>query len=469
MKKINLINILFFITSFAILTSCKKLVEVSSPVTSVNSGVVYDSDANASAVLTGIYMNMSKAGISLGSGITSTTLSAGLSSDEIFLIQLANESYFQYASNSLTPISTNSWSNIYNIIFVANSAIEGLQGSIKLTPAIKAQLLGEAKFIRAFCYFYLVNLYGGIPLAVSTDYKVNSQLSRSSSNDVYERIIGDLKEAQILLNENYVGGDGTASLDRVRPNRGTATAMLARSYLYIKDYANAVLESSKLIENNPLYELVDLNNVFLKNSKEAIWQIPSVSNGFYANTPEGREFILDPNYSVIWTVSLQKSLVDSFEPNDKRKIEWVNSVTDLTNTTFYYPFKYKIGNEDKPAMESSMILRLGEQFLICAEANAELGNISEAERYLNIIRARAGLPSISTSNQSVLSEAIFEERRNELFIEWGHRWLDLKRKQKADAVLGQFKGDSWTTTDQFYPIPQYDVDRTPNLTQTPGY
>jgi len=352
---------------------------------------------------------MSKAGISLGSGITSTTLSAGLSSDEIFLIQLANESYFQYASNSLTPISTNSWSNIYNIIFVANSAIEGLQGSIKLTPAIKAQLLGEAKFIRAFCYFYLVNLYGGIPLAVSTDYKVNSQLSRSSSNDVYERIIGDLKEAQILLNENYVGGDGTASLDRVRPNRGTATAMLARSYLYIKDYANAVLESSKLIENNPLYELVDLNNVFLKNSKEAIWQIPSVSNGFYANTPEGREFILDPNYSVIWTVSLQKSLVDSFEPNDKRKIEWVNSVTDLTNTTFYYPFKYKIGNEDKPAMESSMILRLGEQFLICAEANAELGNISEAERYLNIIRARAGLPSISTSNQSVLSEAILKK------------------------------------------------------------
>src|SRR5690606_16340716 len=97
-----------------------------------------------------------------------------------------------YYNNALLPINS-SWSRMYNFIFVANSAIEGLNEATALTPAVKQQLMGEAKFVRAFCYFYLINLYGDVPLVVTTDYRVNAILPRASEMMVYEQIISDLK------------------------------------------------------------------------------------------------------------------------------------------------------------------------------------------------------------------------------------------------------------------------------------
>jgi len=65
------------------------------------------------------------------------------------------------------------------MFLICNAAIEGLNGTTSLTPSVKQQLLGEAKFMRAFFYFYLVNLFGDVPLATSTDWQVNSFLSRT--------------------------------------------------------------------------------------------------------------------------------------------------------------------------------------------------------------------------------------------------------------------------------------------------
>ncbi len=85
------------------------------------------------------------------------------------------------------------------MIFNCNSAIEGLNASTLITTSVKEQLLGEAKFIRAFYYFYLVNMYGDVPLIINTDYKNNSLLGRSSTGTVYKQIIEDLISAKNLL------------------------------------------------------------------------------------------------------------------------------------------------------------------------------------------------------------------------------------------------------------------------------
>src|SRR5258708_23848173 len=202
----------FFLTIMAVLlrlfqASCKKLVAVDPPVTSTSGANVFNNDATAAAVLTGIYTNMSSSGFAFG-GITSMSLFPGLSADELMLYSgSTNNTYIGYYTNALTNSNTGNsdfWSNIYPTIFVVNSPIEGLANITSLTPALQQKLTGEAKFMRAFCYFYLVNLYGDVPLVTSTDYTVNAVLSRTPKAQVWQQIIKDLKDAQSLLITSYV-------------------------------------------------------------------------------------------------------------------------------------------------------------------------------------------------------------------------------------------------------------------------
>ncbi len=119
-----------------------------------------------------------------------------------------------------------------------------------------------------------------------------------------------------------------------------------------------------------------------------------------------------------------------------------------------------------------MIFRLAEQYLIRAECRLRQNNLEGATDDINIIRNRANLPSISSTNQEEMLEVILHERQVELFTEWGHRWLDLKRTSQVDAVMqtvAPVKGASWERTDQLYPIPMQDILKNPNLTQNRGY
>src|SRR4051812_44928387 len=135
------------------------------------------------------------------------------------------------------------WTNAYKNIVLINTCIEGLEKASALTPAVKKQLLGECRFNRALINFYLVNLWGNIPLVTSSDYRINSVIGQSSREVVYDAIINDLKQAQNQLSESYVT-DG-----KVRPNKWTATSLLARVYLYHKEYANAELQATAVIES----------------------------------------------------------------------------------------------------------------------------------------------------------------------------------------------------------------------------
>lgn len=455
-----------------VVSSCKKLVEVAPPITSMNTGNVFNSDITATAVLTGIYAKMSDNGIR--NGITAMSLYPELSSDNLALssdvIDPTFKAYYQNALSSTNTGAADFWQNIYSVVYAANAAIEGLTRSTSLTPFVKDQLLGEAKFIRAFCYLHLVSLYGAVPLAIESDYRITRLLPRTDTADIYAQIITDLNDAKSLLSNGYMDGYNQVSTERTTPNKAAATALLARAFLYMGDYVHAK-ENANAVINEPNYDTVPLSETFLKNSKEAIWQLQPVGD-FITNTTDAHLFFLPPEGPNPFDnpVYLTPDLINSFQSEDLRKRIWIDSVVVGTNI-FYFPAKYKAKDYFSPVTEYTMILRLSEIYLIRAEAEAKTGDLSAAIDDLNVIRAKAGLPSLSGLSTDEFLASLVIERRHELFAEWGHRWLDLKRFGLCDQILGNIKGTSWQSTDQLYPIPQNDIDKNPALKghQNPGY
>ena len=120
-------------------------------------------------------------------------------------------------------------------------------------------------------------------------------------------------------------------------------------------------------------------------------------------------------------------------------------------------------------MEYSIILRLGEMYLIRAEARAHTGDLIGAKEDLNTIRHTAGLEDTSAVTQDEILNAVLQERRLELFTEFGHRFFDLKRFNKIQPVLSAVK-PGWDIHDDLFPIPEAELNLNPNLKpQNPGY
>lgn len=463
--------------------SCRKFLEVGAPKTEIGTDLVFNSDIVATSAVLGIYGDM------MGSAASSICLKStsllAQAADEMQTLEQAP--YSNYYTNNLLATTQNDdfWSAGYKYIYFANLAITNLTASKALTPAVKQQLLGETLFIRAYMHFYLVNLFGNIPYITSPDYKITNNVPRMSVDHVYEQIIADFKNAKALLTDSFPDPMNNIppvlNQERIRPNRGAAHAMLARVYLYRKDWKNAELEADTLIKNTTTYSLLStLESVFLKNSRETIWSLPSsdVSN---PNTFDARKFVLLSAPSFYGqAVTLTPNFYNTaFEPGDKRKTLWTGTFTStLPAGTWYYSFKYKAAATTGTAVEYSMVLRLAEQYLIRAEARAEQDNIEGAVEDLNKLRERArtdpaDLPDyLATISRDECVEAIMKERRVELFAEGGHRWLDLKRTGKADAVLGPLKGSTnWQSTDQFFPIPDVQLTFDPAMSgdQNDGY
>jgi hypothetical protein len=444
-------------------SSCDQFVNVDPPRTEIVRATVFENEATANAAVSAIYHQMISESFARG-GISSVTFIASLSSDELLNYNAggSDQDFQQFNENSILPTNvklTTIWKEAYEYVYKANAIIEGLQTSGNISDKIRNQLTGEAKFVRAFSHFYLVNLFGDVPLVLTTDYRSNARTPRVPASEVYDQIARDLVDAQNLLMDDF----SYSKYERIRPSKWTASALLARVYLYTGDWAKAEVESASII-NSELFSLsADLNDVFLKNSNEAIWQLmPSPG----ANTAEAATFIFS-NYPSQATLS--SWFVENFEAGDERVTSWIGTASDGTNA-FYYPFKYKLRLPTEPTLEYSMIFRLAEQYLIRAEARVHQDKLEAAREDLNAIRSRSGLGNTLASDKGDFLLAIEQERRSELFTEWGHRWLDLKRTGRADMVLSALKAN-WLPTDVLYPIPQSQILNDPSMTdaQNPGY
>jgi hypothetical protein len=447
-------------------SSCKKYLTIPLPVNSIAGSDAYASDQAAAGVLNSIYAKFP----TYISGTGGMGYDAGLYTDELQNISPTNASVKAFYSNTITGDQGGVWwQSHYQAISVANTTIETMQSS---SLPNRNQWLGEALFVRGLSYFYLVNQYGDVPLALTSSYQTNNRLSRAPKADVYKQIAADLKQAQGLLAPGYLDYNGKTTTDRARPNLATATALLARIYLYMGDWANAETQATALI-NNPSYKLEAPANVFLNTSQENIWGLlPFSATGYLVK--DAAAYIIPPGSSILLSpVALSPQLINSFEAGDLRLANWVGMTPIGTPATnYYYAYKYKVLGSVTSPKETLTMLRLAEQYLIRAEARARQNNLAGAAADLNAVRTRAGLAATGATTQAGLLAAILQERRVELFTEQGHRFFDLKRTGSIDAVMNTVspqKGSAWQSFLQYWPIPISETQQNPNLTQTPGY
>ncbi|MCL7987282.1 RagB/SusD family nutrient uptake outer membrane protein [Sphingobacterium sp. lm-10] len=439
--------------TFVLTTSCEKFVELGAPPTQVLSEEAFLTDASARSVILGLYVS--------GVGnVGTTTFYSGMAADDV-QYNAADAGLLEFANNGL--LNTNSyvnnlWGSLYQLVKNTNNSIIGLEKSASLTPAVKEQLLGEAKFMRAYTYLYLVNLYGDVPLHLLGDLEVFEQasLGRTSTDLVYAQIIADLIDAESKLPVAY---EGTF---RARVNKHAASALLARVYLYRNDWEKAELQATKVLQATE-YGLPATTSNFTNTSSEVIFQIANL-NGV---TTFGANYITVANVIPVYT--LRDAVYETFETTpaiDLRRTNWTVPKT-VSNKVYYAISKYKVsagtGNE------YHIVLRLAEQYLIRAEARANRNNLAGAKEDTDAIRTRAGLGALpATLTQTQLLTAIETERLHEFFGEFGHRWFDLKRTGRATAVLSPVKAD-WQATDVLFPIPNAQILLNNNLAQNPGY
>lgn len=479
-------NKLLLFISALLLFSCSKLVEIPAPKNTLSTDKVFNNETQATSAIAGVLSQMiNQSGYgAFSSGLTSLLGSA--SADELNVLATTNQSNFnKNALNANDSQGDAIWSSAYQTIYGANSVIEGIAASKSalLGAKVRKELTAEAKFLRAFSYFYLVNTYGDVPFVLTTNLAENTNLTKMPAATIYQQIIKDLKDASDGLPADYNFLDGQRV--RNRPVKWAAKALLARVYLYTGDNSNAITEATEVIGQTGLYqlEMTDLNKVFLKNSSEAIWQLQQNSDLTYSGTavPEATALMPNPLHTGKFEVDLSSNLLKAFDTGDLRRKNWVDSTKypsgiGKDSVTVRFMFKYKTGLYNMqpggiPA-EYYMVLRFAELYLIRGEARALSGQVNTGLDDINVLRKRAGVGLLPTSlGREQALAAIAKERQAELFGEWGHRWFDLKRTGKAREVLSAIPvKQPWRGDYQLlYPVPRTELERDHFLTQNPGY
>lgn len=467
MKELHFIHkrTLTFLLFVSLLSaSCRKLISIPpNPPDKIPQSQVFADSADIQAAVAGIYANfkVSSGGLSWMDG--AITSSAGLSADELRNNSAYDQTSPQFYNDAVhidNSTVSSMWKQAYADLYQMNVCLEGIGSTKAISDSLRHLLTGQIKVVRAWYYFHMVNLWGGVPVVTNSDYTTNALLPRVTVDSVYSLIQSDLADARAMLPAAY------AYADRARPNLYTAEALSAKVYLYRQDWANAAAMASQVIGSG-MYSLeTNLNAVFLHGSNEAIWQLPG--NGTSQQTAEGATFVLSsypptPNYS------LSSFLINAFETGDPRLQNWAKTTT-VSGTVYYYPYKYKnrtaTGNATQ---EDYMILRLSEQYLILAEAQAHNNQLGDAVTNLDMVRSRASLPGSTAASQADVLSAVMHERQTELFCEWGNRWYDLKRTGTIDDVLNTEKPNIWQPYAALYPIPQPEIQNNIYLLQNTGY
>jgi hypothetical protein len=388
--------------------------------------------------------------------------------DDVWLDYLVYDAlkYNTYTSTETNVVAT-FWKKPYQAILLSNDLLEQLPATTVIPDEEKSIYIGEAKYFRAYFYFILTYLYGDVPFITSTDPNITAQQGKLPHAEVVEKIIEDLKDAETALK--------ASSNDNTKITSVAASALLARIYLYEKNYGEAEKRANEIITTSG-YELEDdVDHVFLRSSTESILKIASTFGSY-----SGRVYLA--TFTNNNRVNLTEDLLNSFEEGDLRKQKWTTPKV-VSGVEYIRPFKYHRYAATSPGEEEDLVLlRLTEQYLIRAEARAQQNKLTGengAIADLNRIRTRAGLtdlPETLTKEETLL--AVETERRHELFFEENHRWWDLVRTGRIDAVLGNFQYSEleggqkkkWESYRSLLPIPEKEIGNNRNLNpQNPGY
>ncbi len=404
----------------------------------------------------------------------------------------------------------------YSCIAKTNIVIERLVNS-NVAAAAKADIDGQAKFLRAWNYFKLVRYFGGVPLFLTEVTKAEDAfLIRSTAEEVYAQIISDATDAinQLAAPAKFPqSGQAT---------KGSATMLLAEVYMTQKKY----YEAEKLLLTLPAMgyglntKYADAFSTNNKNSKESLFEVQYLEGTAVGTAPSNfiyKFMVRSTNSTLITGTKTNTSggglniptqdIIDAYEPNDERKdasigiaegvynASWLMTISANKSVVNYTPAPGKVGipyvkkylHLPHPAVNNTNdnwpIYRYSDALLLLAEAqNEQPGKSAAARDNLNLVRIRAGLLPSTETNQELLRDIIAHERRVELAFE-NHRWHDLVRTGKAVSVMNAFGAnlkiiageylplDSYNVNDNklLYPIPQSERELNPGLTQNPGY
>lgn len=443
--------------SVLIITACEGFIEEDLPKDLVTEEMTFNNERMATAALTNIYTLMRNNGFLSGNRDGISYL-MGCYADELEVVSEQESGYRHFFQGSVLSNNSsvrNLWNNSFSQIYAANNVIEGVTGSTALSAEVNNQLLGEALAIRAILHFYLTQTFGDIPYVKTTDYNANRQIGKTAAAEVTQLVKDDLLKAEQLLTPSYPSGE------KVRINQRVVQGFLARINLYVEDWS-AARRYAELVIDDGQYNCDALDKVFLKGSKSAVWQFKTAVEG--VNTLEGGAhiFVALP----VPNARLQTVLVNEFDSEDQRKLQWIKQIgTDEQNT---HAFKYKQRAATAATLEYSVIMRIEEMYLIVAEAAAEMGDFVTCSSSLDVIRSRSGLSRLDFADRSAAVEAVLNERRLELFCEFGHRFYDLKRTGRLNDVSSVKQ--NWQEHFRVLPLPENELLLNPNmLPQNTGY
>lgn len=433
-----------------------------------------------------------------------------------------------FSLNGSDPELVNGWSSLWANVQQSNMIINFLAGRVgpDVDKGVLDNTIGEAYFLRATAYFDLVRLWGPVPIIENPlDYTSNPYVNTNTIADIYKLIEMDyLKSIDLLVEKNR----GANYSNNGHVSKGSAKAMLAKVYLYMKQYPKARAMAESVINSGefkllggdqlPSKSFGDLFTYGNNNNEESIFAIQWKGDGQYGsanncNTQFGFSdgTLSTSNASYAGVFAPGQDIFTLYSSGDKRKHETIMVAGDVypnikttTGTGFTVPTdkdlaqgsggaikKYCIGvvngsvtgQADAWAMmdNNTYIMRYAELLLIHAEAVLAGGSTTSdaaALKSLNAVRNRSGLASVA----SFTFEDLFLERRKELCFE-GDYWFDLGRLPKSKAIeimSAQNRGDRYvakhytpvysedhTTNDFYMDYPDNEVAKNPKLLDAP--
>ncbi|CAN5773274.1 RagB/SusD family nutrient uptake outer membrane protein [soil metagenome] len=421
----------------------------------INPSNFYTSDAEAILAVNGIYSNLRQNGFHGNwQGIhTFTQIGADeLESSRVFGGNEQIQAYTLTESNYSNAREL--WQRAYRLIGDANSVITNVKDNPKISRSVQTQVIGEALFLRSFAYYHLTNLWGDVPYYdEELPIAEVAALGRKNVTEIRNNLIRDLKriEDENLLPSTYTGAD------LGRPTIWAAKMLMAKIYLWQKQWESARNKSLEIINGSPhrllgKYEDVfDIDNPF---NDEVIWAIDFMKD--VPGNAQDRTDAFNPRLRDEPKVSSQRnalsaqlstrneefngygltvpilSFIKEFPADDLRRPH--NIMTHYLGFELNYQYMPKFmslnfvnsprGNHG----EATLVFRLADVYLMAAEAENELNGPGNAYQYINAVRARAYEPDkpYTGLSKEALRKAIQDERRWELAAE-GHRRYDLIR------------------------------------------
>ncbi len=469
MKKI----VISILTLWAFIQCDKQIDENSIPEDSVKTESVFTDQKGIKATINGLYSKLQYADVANGTPQVATEWQA----DNVHFVGSFPTFMELYTYNTLTNNLSIQvfWRDAFETIGAANIAINNISKTDKtiVNDADKKKLIAEAKFIRAYVYYQLLNWFSqpyvldqgaspGLPIVDfpfdSTNESAFKALKRSTVAETLTFIEKDLKEVETELDD---------SNDNTKASKGTAQATLARLYLDKGDNNKAAEFATKVIENSH-YALAADYSFYNTTDKEFVFVL--------VNTPQDNANSYE-NFDGLTTPAadggrgdapFSSYLIEEFnkEPKDKRFTELTKEATDAGRNNAVFSIKFPDGSN---RASNAPLIRISEMYLTRAEANIKAGtSIGDTpDNDINKIRRRAGLADL----QNVTLDQVLSERRKELCLE-GFRRMDLLRNKRNLRPNGdkQFSEAKFGASKTIFPIPQRQIDQSEgNLTQNTGY